>query len=501
MTSTGSDSEMKNNQLDEFEDDLNMSAAADELERTAGGSSKKRKASDDSCTPAKKNKEDNQLIVLKEQLKEIDPNNMLEIHNYIQDFDSDPIIKEYIEILLLVKSVQSAPCPEEIVALESASVKCKLPKNLEASLAHVLVCYFHSRYFNKNTCDATLHDKLFVPVSAPVFIPCFKDMPKSLLEKSTQAKKSLAKHLQSFAYDGSEFICELMKLRASKIIYDEVVRTNPEMSPGALQTEVRVHFVTQFLKCKMEFMKTYPIKSVNWEKYEDKVVHHEPNWRKGANTVPETRSFYAAELEKRILEGKEVSNPTSVKKEYDFFCENGAKFMNCAKSKILRKNSQKAGEYRPGSFGNSQNTSDFVKPQTQTRQAHPPQHFQPRFPQQQHMQFPYANPAQQHLFPYFQHHQSRGLPPRSLQSRFSKRTFENARAAYERNQHDSSNHRPYRRFHNRGRQRHGNIQHIDSTHQSNTATQGSSTDPNDTPSTSRQTINQTLFNSTINRLE
>lgn len=280
----------------------------------------------------KRRKENEFTSALRLQIKDIDPDDELTIHHYLTEVRTDPVIKEYTDILIQLKFLPSSPSTEDISTLEARIPKHTLSNETKVKALHLLITYFQCRYFNNNITNATAERKSVLSVNAKMSIPNFKDMPATILKRFTESKKSLAIHLQSHASDGTDFTCELLKLRTGNLILEEL-KDKLKDNPMELNSEIQHHFSLIFLKAKMEFVKQYPMKKINWTEYEDKTKHVQPSWRTADKPIPETRSFYATEITARVTSMKESFTPADVKTEYIQFLGNCNDLVMKAKNK------------------------------------------------------------------------------------------------------------------------------------------------------------------------
>lgn len=313
--------------VDKEEDDLQFAAVADSLEKSFSSSgnfnpptkpSNKRKFSTEKTDdPAEKRSRSEFCSALLQQVKTIDPKKELSIHHFLNDLKTDPIVDEYVDLLIKLGFVPSSPSSEQISFYGMMREKPPLTINTSIKCMHLLMTYFQLRYFHTNLQGANQKTKAVIAIQAKLSIPNFKDLPIQILNKMTEDKRACAISLQENAMQGSSFMCELLKLRTGSLIREEVKgSSNDQVLVG---TEIQSYFNYHFTKAKTEFMKEYPAKDINWEMYQDKIRHVEPSWRYKDTPIPITRNMYANEIEHKLSSGKETMNPKTVGEDYELF--------------------------------------------------------------------------------------------------------------------------------------------------------------------------------------
>lgn len=251
------------------------------------------------------------------------------IFNYIQDYDSDQVVKEYIDTAILLKIVPEIENTAEVKSWLKESSVNEVNKETKEAVANFLSFYFQSKYFQSNMKEATGNAIDLIQIQAKVMVPCFQLVPSSYLTKCTEAKRSLAYQLQGLSFEASQFTTDLLILRSLNAIRAELQKH----SETVCKTDILHHFSTLFLKTQMEFISTYNIKNIDWSTKQGKVKHIEPKWRK-SNEDPPTllHNKYAQGLVKRIKQNSESFDPKVVKSEYESFVNNGKNWIEKMKS-------------------------------------------------------------------------------------------------------------------------------------------------------------------------
>jgi hypothetical protein len=156
----------------------------------------------------------------------------------------------------------------------------------------------------------------------------------------TDLKRACAINLQEKAMLGSTFMCELLKLRVAGLILEEVKGySNDKVILG---TEIQRYFNVHFTKAKVEFMREYPAKEIDWAEYTDNTRHIMSSWRTKNLPVPETINRYAAHVEEQLQNQKEVITPKAVGEEYESFMSSAENIGSKSKLKKRRNNSKNA---------------------------------------------------------------------------------------------------------------------------------------------------------------
>lgn len=260
----------------------------------------------------------------------IDPDKCLKIHNFICDYDSDQIVKEYVDILLKHEILPIIPDQDELEKFLTHTPSFELNHETQITLVKNFMSYFQTKYFQNNVNDATNNRvPLFNPV-ARLSIPGFQLLPEKTLKEFTNLKKVFAIQYQHAAKEGSELESELLILRNINLIM-EFCNSEDSIS------DFSFHFATTFLKSRMEFMSVFKLKNIDWNARtkKSKITHSNPKWRKENKQAPNAAfNMYSKKIESRINEGKESFNGTDIRKEY-------TEFMSSYEEKVTQSNRPK----------------------------------------------------------------------------------------------------------------------------------------------------------------
>lgn len=264
---------------------------------------------------------DNSALPLLQQLKFVCPNKKLSIFEVLPYDDNDILVKEYCEKLVNVGYFPDLPSDEDIRRISMKTLRCSISNEAHCKIISWLMSRSQSEYFKNNMSDALREAKAIIKVEAKVFIPCFSLMPDLYLGRMTESKKTLSTLLQGLAYEGAQFTSELLVIRAIHLIKSEVENyfTNEE----ELKQEVQDQFSLHFIKAKMEFVKKFHIRIIDWKERTDKVLHVTPKWRRDSDNAPEVPpNRHACEILDRIESGTEHFKTMDLKSSYDKFINN-----------------------------------------------------------------------------------------------------------------------------------------------------------------------------------
>lgn len=268
------------------------------------------------------------------RLLNIDCSEILSIHHFF-DYREDPVIKEYISNLVDLNFVPTTPRVNDASLITTPELKCKLPILTVEQVISLLMCFFQTRNFYHNMISATAHGKSVINVNQKPFMPAFQFTPLVNLKKVTDIKTSFAMQLQGVHSESAEFIGEFLVIRAAKLIQTEVKKFLTDLDQIKEETQGQLDII--FYRSKMEFVRKFSIKNIDWDKYESKAKHTEPNWRKKNEAVPtEVQNKYASELIKRVRKGEDSIDTSAVKKDYSLFLDEGQRKLDEAKEKFKR---------------------------------------------------------------------------------------------------------------------------------------------------------------------
>lgn len=292
----------------------------------------KRGHNDNDEDPSHLRKKNSFQSALLKQLSSIDPDKSLSIHEYLDDHDKDPIVKEYIDKLMKLRFYPCKPNIGELEKFDTVTVKCDLSASCHEQITELLMAFFHCRYNHNNLVDATANGCTVIPVQAKLTIPFFAKTPAKSLQKLTKLKTSLALQIQGVGVETTEFISELLYISAAYAIYEEIHKaiTDENERIQEIQTQFEIHF----LKSEMEYMKQAKIKNILWNNYRSKVKHIEPRWRAlGLKPPTLINNHLATNIKNRINRNEENFDPKSVKIEFVSFLVEGEKMIERMKQK------------------------------------------------------------------------------------------------------------------------------------------------------------------------
>jgi len=263
---------------------------------------------------------DNFTTALVKKLTDIDASETLEVFKYIHTVNSDPVVKDYVDKLLVVQFMPTIPTQEEFKTLPEKKTVSSVTESCSAMVVSLLMYFLQSRYFSNNMGEAIKNKKSVINVKADLHMPGFRMMPETFFAKLTSLKQSFAIQVQSLSHDASMFFQEHLLIDCAHHFYKDL---KGKVNDEGLSAEITAHFDIHFVKAHTEFMKTFNIKDIDWKTFEDRVRYTCPLWRRRKESPPIPQSFFAKNIVSRILEKKESFDPITVKKEFDEFMENG----------------------------------------------------------------------------------------------------------------------------------------------------------------------------------
>lgn len=304
---------------------------------------------------------------LLKQINSIDKQKTLSIHTYLQQQQhDDPPIRDFVQRLVKLGFFPRIPSSDDVFNLSTYSRSSleEVSKTCHSVVVETLMSYFQINYFKSNMMDATSARATVIPVKAKISMPCFQLVPDSDLRTTTKLKQNLAILLQKQAYSSSQFISELLLLKSASFLHDELANV---VKKTELKSRVQFHFEIHYHKARMEFIREFNIKNIDWENFESKVIHTQPYWRQRELPMPEAViNRYASKIKHRIQTSNELFDPESVTAEFQQFLMDGEVAVEEIKRKKLSvKNMDKTGE----------NNSIFSPPKNPTVESdHPNAH-------------------------------------------------------------------------------------------------------------------------------
>jgi hypothetical protein len=284
---------------------------------------------------------------VKTKVKNLENIDKICISDYLDDYDSDILVKTYVDWLLEWKILPVVPEREELDEYIKMKPTSQLPYQCHDFILNNFMNYFQVRYFVNNVEKAKQHKvELFNP-RLNFNIPQFQLLPQKKLTEVTDIKQWMIRRVQSAAREGSQFTGEFLLLRIIDNIFNNIRQGT------TADGDFKHHFALHYLKAQLEFVKMYPIKKINWESKASKLIDTVPTWRKAeVQEIPTNyKNYYGRQLTERVKAKTEDLRSETVRADLDKFLEKGA---------IERKTHQKKSAKnitRPYFTPNSQPTS------------------------------------------------------------------------------------------------------------------------------------------------
>lgn len=225
----------------------------------------------------------------KADLAALDPSLSLSIHGMADHYKTDPLVQEYVDIILDLQIIPKLPRnPEQ----ENFNPTIPLPKDTFIPILTNLITYYQSLYFDKNLKAAEENQLGVFNFHTNFKIPSFNLLPMASLASMAALKVQFVKDTQKFARQGSQFTRELLMLRNFKIIQNKL---GDDIPLTTLQSHIRHYISVAVMRAHIEFLNSYNYKVTDWSKKKSKVILTEPGWRKQNPSIPPTQpaNFYA----------------------------------------------------------------------------------------------------------------------------------------------------------------------------------------------------------------
>jgi hypothetical protein len=301
----------------------------------------KRKSSteDQVKTTTKKSKVTKNIEEFEVLLNNLDKEKDLSIHKFLSDYDTDVLVKEYVDLLFKYNVLPLIPNHDELEKVLSHTPTFELSSETYIALIKNFMSLFQSKYFQNNVLDASVNGiQLFNPI-IKFSIPSFQFLPEKTLNEFTELKKSIAIRYQESAHNGSEFTSELFVLRNVNLIMEYIqVNVHDNVSEELVNQDFLFYFASTYYKARTEFLSVFRVKSIDWTTRTGKVRHLIPKWRKDCKPPPiEPFNFYAKKIEIRINEGKESFKGEIVQQKFKDFVTKAEESISNLKAKHNKK--------------------------------------------------------------------------------------------------------------------------------------------------------------------
>jgi len=191
-------------------------------------------------------------------LAEVDPNHLLSIYHYLSHLSSDPLVKEYMDILINIKLIPRLPKD----FMEHSGTETTLILNNEDYIPLVtnMLSYFQSLYFSKNLSKAEENNVGLFNPKYNFKVPIYELMPLKALEFVTQCKVEFVTELQKLTLDGSQFTKELLMLRNFQIIKSKFPDT---ATLPTIQKHILHYNSIAIMRAEPEFYDKYIVKDID----------------------------------------------------------------------------------------------------------------------------------------------------------------------------------------------------------------------------------------------
>lgn len=249
-----------------------------------------------------------ELESIKSELTNCDSEHSLAIWLFIETYDSDIQVRDYVEKILKYSFFPIEPDLSQLSKLSSPNFE--LESSTQVDILRNFTTYFQKKNFVRNTSGAI--DKKF-----PMFntfskftVPHYHQLPLQTFKDICEAKKQLALSMQTSYVQGVCFTMELMLLRNFAIISEAVNAQSNDVNSIDI---IKYFFITFFAKAKTNYLINSNVKNIDWSKKITTCQPPLPNWRKTGGKPPiNAKNIYAEALCKRVTDGVEKITSLSV---------------------------------------------------------------------------------------------------------------------------------------------------------------------------------------------
>lgn len=278
----------------------------------------------------------------------------LSISSFINDYDSDPLVRDYVDKLLENPTIKPVlpSIPEMKNALEFETTFLLSPDHLKFAVMNFM-SYFQVKYFHNNMEKSTANNKAVLNPQSNLHIPQFGLVPERTLNLLTETKKAFSIHTQAHVVEGSEFTLELLLLK----ITHRIISALPASLPDKME-HFYAFYASAFFRAQMEFKSQYKCKMIDWSERSDKCRHIQPSWRKGSEQIPPVSGYIhcANKIINKIENNQVDFTGSKVKADYEDFLNKGAAYVNKLQSKIKSKNEIRSNNGEVMEVGETQET-------------------------------------------------------------------------------------------------------------------------------------------------
>lgn len=282
----------------------------------------KRKKSRKSSQSSKKAKPIMSLEDKKEHLSLLDPSDALAVHSYINSYNSDVLVRTFVDMVLEHQTLPILPSQEIIKSWLQHEVKVDVTKDLMKMLINNFMKYFQVKYFNNNVTKATEKDKALFNPKNNFWIPGFQDLPEEALEELHKSKLKYVMEVQNISIKGTLFVVQMLVLRNIDNIMQFIKNSLKIEENGEVKKHLEYILAMAYTTAKMEFPKSYNVKVIDWTTYDSKLLHTKPQWRKdNKEPTSNTTSNLSHNILEKIDNDKIQFQGESISKEEDTFLQ------------------------------------------------------------------------------------------------------------------------------------------------------------------------------------
>ncbi len=206
---------------------------------------------------------------LKTRLLEIDPTSQCCAMEYLKDYSTDILVKEFIDAILETEILPCLPDQSQVDQYLQVEPLLELSSQIMQSLINNFMAIFQTKYFMNQVTDATIANVELINPKTDFWMPQYALLPMKIHDRFNNLKRKFSMNYQQNAVLGVKFARELMIARNFMLIQNEVKKLNIADISEA-HDQIMFQFVIAMTKSTVEFGLEYNTKNIDWEKRKTK---------------------------------------------------------------------------------------------------------------------------------------------------------------------------------------------------------------------------------------
>jgi len=283
-----------------------------------------------------------------EMLSLLDQNKQLIIYDYLEFYQTDVLVKCFVDMVLEHKVIPVLPSQTIIESWLLHEVNVNVSNDLMRKLVNNFIKYFQTKYFNNNLKNAKEENKLLFNPKNNFWIPGFAEFPEKDIVDLNEAKFKYVQQVQDSSSKGTSFVLQNRILRNIDWTM-QFIKNGLHITDNVEQKKHLEYILAMAYKTAiMEFPSSYGPKVIDWSTYESKATTTIPKWRKENASPPiDIPSVYSKSVLQKIDNG-------SINFDGKTIAAKSAEFMEATvEQKQKRTLTQNFRGHHRGSFHNS----------------------------------------------------------------------------------------------------------------------------------------------------